>query len=66
MSKQKLKFNDTKVNKKKFYASNQAIPLNSVNTNNIIISYRVKGNDNGLLVIYMMMQLDPCVLFYLK
>ena len=46
MSKQTLKFNDIEVNKKEFYASKQAIPLNSVNINNIIISYMVKHNDN--------------------
>ena len=44
-SKQTLKFNDTAVNKKYFYASKKAIPLNSVNTINI--SYRVKHNDDS-------------------
>ena len=34
MSKQTLKFNDIAVNKKDFYTSKEAIPLNSVNTNN--------------------------------
>ena len=69
MSKQALKFNELMVKKKDFYASKQAISLNSVNTNNIISSYRVKHNDNSYntLVIHMMMiQLDLCVLFYLK
>ena len=47
MSKQTLKFNDIEVNKKEFYASKQAIPLSSVNTKNIIISYKVKHNDGG-------------------
>ena len=46
MSKQTLVFNDTEVNKKDFYASKQAIPLNLVNTNNIVISYRVKQNND--------------------
>ena len=32
---------------KGFYASKQAIPLNSVNTNNIIVSYRIKHNNDG-------------------
>ena len=41
-----LVFNNTKVNKKEFYASKQAIPLNLVNTNNIVISYRVKQNND--------------------
>ena len=46
MSKQTLVFNYIEVNKKDFYASKQAIPLNLVNTNNIVISYRVKQNNN--------------------
>ena len=58
MSKQTLAFNDIEVNKKKIYASKQAILLNSVNTNNIVISYRVNKimtPINILLVIHMMM-----------
>ena len=46
MSKQTLKFSDMVVNKKEFYASKQAIPLDSVNTNNIVVSYRIKHNDD--------------------
>ena len=46
MSKQALVFNDIEVNKKDFYASKQAIPLNLVNTSNIVISYRVKQNND--------------------
>ena len=46
MSKQTLVFNDIEINKKDFYASKQAIPLNLVNTNNIVISYRVKQNND--------------------
>ena len=42
MSKQTLVFNDMEVNKKDFYASKKAIPLRLVNTNNIVISYKVK------------------------
>ena len=38
MSEQKLKCSDIVVSKKEFYASKQAIPLNSVNTNNIVLS----------------------------
>ena len=45
MSKQTLVFNDIEFNKKDFYASKQAIPLNLVNTNNIVFSYRVKQNN---------------------
>ena len=47
MSKQKLVFNDIEVNKKDFYASKKAIPLNLVHTNNIVIFYRIKYNDDS-------------------
>ena len=46
MSKQTLVFHDTAVNKKAFYASKKAVPLNLVDTNNIVISYRVKQNND--------------------
>ena len=47
MNKQALGFIDSVVNKKDFHASKKAIPLNSVNTNSIVISYRVKHNDDS-------------------
>ena len=47
MSEQSLKFGENVVNKKDFYASKQAIALNSVNTNNIVISDKSKLNDDG-------------------
>ena len=47
MSKQTLKFNDIVVNKKYFHTFKKAIPLNLINTNNIIISYRVKHGDES-------------------
>ena len=37
--------NDIEVNKKDFYASKKAIPLHLVNVNNIIISKRIKNNN---------------------
>ena len=46
MSKQTLVFNDIEINKKDFYASKKAIPLNLVNVNNIVISYKVKQNND--------------------
>ena len=46
MSKQTLVFNDIEVNKKDFYASKQAIPLNLVDVNNIVISNRVNQNND--------------------
>ena len=47
MSKQTLVFNDIEVNRKDFYVSKQEIPLNLVNTNNIVISYRVIQNNGA-------------------
>ena len=47
MNKQTLGFNDIVVNKKDFYASKKAIPLNSVNTSTTVTSYRVKHNDDS-------------------
>ena len=47
MSKQTLKFNDILLNKKDYYASKKAIPLNLVNINNIVVSYIVKHGDEG-------------------
>ena len=47
MSKQTLKFNNILLNKKDFYASKKAIPLNLVNINNIVVSYRVKHSDES-------------------
>ena len=46
MSKQTLAINDIEVNKKDFYTSKKAIRLNLINTNNIVISYRVKQNND--------------------
>ena len=67
MSKQTLVFNDVEVNKKDFYASKQAILLNLVNTNNIVISYRVKqNNDTYKYFIGYSHDVSLCVLFYHK
>ena len=46
MSKQTSVFNHIEVNKKYFYASKKAIPLNLVNTNNTVISYGFKQNND--------------------
>ena len=42
---QSLVFNDIEMNKKDFYASKKAVPLNLVNINNIVTSYKVKQNN---------------------
>ena len=46
MSKQTLVFNDIEVSKKDFYASKQAIPLNLIKANNIVIYYSDKQNND--------------------
>ena len=60
MSEQTLKFGDIVFNKKEFHASKQAIALNLVNTNKIVVFDKFKHSDDGLnvlLPIYMMMMM---------
>ena len=38
-------FNDVEVNENEFYSSKKAIPLNLVDVNNIVISYKIKQNN---------------------
>ena len=45
MSLKKIKFGDRKVYKKKFYSSKQAISLDSVDLNKIVVSKKCKIND---------------------
>ena len=40
-------FNNVEVNKKDFFSSKKAIPLNLVDVNNIVISCRIKQNNNS-------------------
>ena len=47
MSEQTLEFGDIVVNKKEFHASKQAIALNLVNTNKILVSDKFKHSDDG-------------------
>ena len=47
MSEQTLKFGDTVVNKKEIHAFKQAIALNLVNTNKIVISDKFKHSNDG-------------------
>ena len=47
MSEQTLKFNDYLVNKREFHYSKQAIALNLVGTNKIVISDKFKYSDDG-------------------
>ena len=45
MSSRKIKFGDKEVNKKSFYSSKQAIPLDSVDLGKIVVSHKWKIND---------------------
>ena len=45
MSSRKIKFRDKEVNKKEFYSSKQAIPLDSVDLDKIIVSNKWKISD---------------------
>ena len=45
MSSRKIKFGDKEVDKKEFYLSKQAIPLDSVDLNKIVVSNKWKIND---------------------
>ena len=45
MSSRKIKFGDKEVNKKEFYSSKQAISLDSVDLNKIVVSNKWKIND---------------------
>ena len=45
MSLKKIKFGDKEVNKKEFYSSKQAIPLDSVDLDKIVVSSKWKIND---------------------
>ena len=47
MSERTLKFADIVVNKREFHAFKQAIALNSVNTNKIIVYDKFKHSDDG-------------------
>ena len=45
MSSRKIKFGDKEVDKKEFYSSEQAISLDSVDLNKIVVSNKWKIND---------------------
>ena len=47
MREETLKFGDIVVNKTEFHASKQAIALNLVNTNKIVVSDKFKHSDDG-------------------
>ena len=47
MSEKTLKFNNIRLNKKEFHKSKQPIDLNSVNIDQIVVSYKFKHRDEG-------------------
>ena len=47
MSEKTLKFNNVKINKKEFHKSKQAIDLDSVDTNKIVVSDKFKHSEEG-------------------
>ena len=47
MTKKTLKFNNIRVNKKKFHMSKKAIDLMSVNVNKIVVSGKFKLNEDA-------------------
>ena len=46
MNNQTLMFSDIKMNKKDIYNAKKAIPLNLIHVNNIVVSYKVKQNND--------------------
>ena len=48
MSLRKIKFGDKEVNKKEFYSSKQAISLDSVDLDKIVVSKKWKHNDQRI------------------
>ena len=67
MGEKTLKFNNIKVNKKKFDKSKQVIDLDSVDTGKIVVSDRFKHSEEGFkYFIKNMKWLNHYVLSYLK
>ena len=66
MSAKTLKFDNIEVNKNEFHASKQAIDLNLLDINKIVVSDKFKHGDDFLLVTKMIISLDRCVLFCFK
>ena len=52
MNSQKIRFGDKEVDKKEFYSSKEAIFLDSVDLNKIVVSSKCKINDTTFLRIF--------------
>ena len=69
MSLKKIKFGDKEVDKKEFYLSKQAISLDSVDLDKIVVSNKWKINETTYKYLCGYLNNDviqPFVLFYLK
>ena len=69
MSEKTLKFSNIKINKKEFHKSKQAIDLDSITTDKIVVSDKFRHSEkviNILLVIKKMKLSNHYVLYYLK
>ena len=69
MNEKTLRFNNIRVNKKEFHKSKQAIDLDLVILDQIVVSGKFKHSEEGLsilLVIKKVKLLNHYVLFYLK
>ena len=69
MNEKTLKFDNIKVDKKEFHKSKQAIDLDSITTDKIVVSDRFRHSEkviNILLVIKKMKLSNHYVLYYLK
>ena len=70
MSLKKIKFGDKEFNKKEFYSSKQAISLDSVDLDKIVVSSKWKINETTYKYLWgyylIMMSFNHYVLFYLK
>ena len=60
MSLRKIKFGNKEVNKKEFYSSKQAISLDSVDLNKIVVSKKWKINDTTYILNILMMVEKIC------
>ena len=69
MTSRKIKFGDKEVDKKEFYSSKQAIPLDSIDLSKIVISNKSKINDTTYKYLCGYLNNDsiqPLCVFYLK
>ena len=66
MTEKTLKFNNIRVNKKKFLKSKQSIDVRSVNVDQIVISDKFKHNNEDFKYFIGYQLLNHYVSFYLK